>query len=98
MRKKSKRASAEDKDDGEYIGSAFDRANEVDLTGVHELFNQTKKTVEAKVGDLVNKFDNSMQVNNALVFNLNQLYQQVDQTTISMEDRISDLDKKFTTL
>ena len=58
----------------------------------------TKRTVETKVGDLVNKFDNSMQANNALVFNLNQLSQQVDQTTISMEERISDLDKKFTTL
>ena len=69
------------------------------------MFDQTKKTAEAtkrtvemKVGDLVNKFDNSMQANNALVFNLNQLSQQVDQTTISMEERISDLDKKFTTL
>ena len=87
-------------DDGDdnYFDSAFDRKEEVDLTGVHELFDQTKKTVESKVGDLVNKFDNSIHANNALVFNLNQLSQQVDQTTVTMEEQISDLDKKFTTL
>ena len=55
-----------------------------------EMFNQTTKSVKNQVEDLTFKVDNSMQLNSALDFNMQQLSQKVDQLFITMNEKITE--------
>ena len=60
-----------------------------------EMFNQTTKSVKNQVEDLTFKVDNSMQLNSALDFNMQQLSQKVDQLFITMDEKITEQDQKM---